>query len=801
MLRLRTLFPYLALLVLTFAAYGPVWRNDFIDLDDEVYITGNPNVKAGLSWKGFAWAWTTTHGNYWQPLSWLSLQLDADLFSTRPLDSEVVLSPAAFHAQNLFWHTASVLLLFAVWQRLTGAPWCSFMVAGLFAVHPMHVESVAWAAERKDVLSTFFGVLCLWAYAGYVEDRTWPRYLGVAGCLLLSLCAKPMLMTMPFILLLLDYWPLGRVAPRGWSVEGNDRPSPSRLRVPPAAVLLEKVPLLLIAGAIAVVTFVLRDRAGSAVSLAELPLSDRLGNALVAYAWYIGRSFWPTHLSAFYLHPLHNWSLSGAVIGATLLVVVSAMACWQVRRRRWLFVGWFWFIGSLSPVIGLSQGGMQAWADRFTYWPHIGLAVAVVWGLAEVIVRVRVPAWAAGAAAALALVGLAVGTWFQVGYWRDTPTLWHRVLAVTEGNHRAHLNLGNDLMERRRYDEAASHYAECVRLLPNSGEYHYRLGSALMILGRYEEAAEQCLEVVHRVPDHVEAWYLLGLARWHEGESEKALRAFRRAVEIDPQSGKSWAMIGKALLRLGQREEARAALHQALQCDPRESDAWHGLGLLALAQGQVREAIEDLTQGVQYGPELVTCHSDLGVALGRAGRWAEAVARQMVAIRQQTNGEEVLAKMGGRPPVQFGVPRLVIFRCRLAYALNRRNERRLAGVAYREAHERHPQWPDDFARRAWTLLTDPDPNRRDPQTAYELASQAVEGVGDPSAQLLDVLAAAEAARGDFAAAARTAQQALDKASAAGDMVLANVVRDHLRLYEQRKPVGATAPERPAAGDS
>jgi tetratricopeptide (TPR) repeat protein len=440
-----------ALLALTAVAYLPLWENDFVNYDDPLYITENPRVMAGLSGPGCRWAWTNSDAPYWLPLTWLSLQCDAHFFSARGPEGEVLLSPAAFHGMNLAWHAAGALLLFAAWYRLTGARWRSFLVAALFAVHPMHVESVAWATERKDVLSGFFGALTLWAYVRYRESPGWLRYLGVAMAFLLSLLSKPMLMTLPLVLLLLDYWPLGRWAP------GRGRAALGRLA-------WEKAPLFALATVCALVTIGAREHNGALASLAQVSLSARLGNALAAYGWYLSATFWPTRLAVLYPHPYQNWSAAQALAGAACLLSITALALWQARRRPWLLVGWLWFVGMLVPVIGLAQGGPQAWADRFSYWPHIGLFVAVAWGLGELADRVRVPRRAWAAAGALVLVALAALTWAQLGHWRNSTALWERAVAVTKDNDRAHQFLSGCYRQQGRLEEAERHLSEAVRI-------------------------------------------------------------------------------------------------------------------------------------------------------------------------------------------------------------------------------------------------------------------------------------------------------------------------------------------------
>ncbi len=445
MSRLSTACLCAALLGLTAAAYGPIWHNDFIDFDDSTYITDNAGVTRGLSWSGVEWALTNQECPYWMPLTWLSFQFDAEVFSARGPDGARVLSPVAFHGENLAWHAANVLLLFGLLLRLTGARGASFLVAALFAVHPLHVESVAWAIERKDVLSLFFGLLTIGAYVRYVERPGGWRLLAVWVAYLLSLLAKPMLMTLPFVLLLLDYWPLRR---------------PVGLR----RLVREKGPLFALAGVLAALTLFARYDHGALVPLTQVSAASRAGNALAAYGWYLSSTFAPTRLAVLYPHPGDHWSPAAALGGAAALLGVTALAVWQARRRPWLVVGWVWFVGALLPVIGLAQGGKQAYADRFTYWPHIGLFIAVVWGLGELAGRLRLPRWLAGAAAAPLVAVLAALTWVQVGYWRDTPTVWEHTVAVTADNLEAQIRLAGYYRTRGDLEAAGPHADEAARL-------------------------------------------------------------------------------------------------------------------------------------------------------------------------------------------------------------------------------------------------------------------------------------------------------------------------------------------------
>jgi tetratricopeptide (TPR) repeat protein len=784
MLRIGTAHWCVALLALTLVAYLPLWHNGFVDFDDELYITTNPQVIQGLTWPGFRWAWTNCHAKYWQPLSWLSLQLDASLFSTDSPDGQRLLSPAAFHGQNLFWHVASVLFLFALWQRLTGARWLSFLVAALFAVHPMHVESVAWATERKDVLSVFFGILTLWAYLRYLEKPGWKRYLGIAAAFSLSLLSKPMLLTLPFVMLLLDYWPLRRMVPGTLPPETAGQPPLAS--VPLRRLVAEKAPLFLLALGIGIVTLAARELSGAAVSLRALPLSARLANAVMGYCWYLSSTYYPLQLAVFYPHPHRNWSILVVLAATATLLAITLLSWGQARQRPWLMVGWLWFAGTLVPVIGLAQGGEQAWADRFSYWPHIGLFVATVWGLAELVGRFRVPALVAGTVGALVLGCLGVLTWVQAGYWRDTATLWERALAATKDNDRAHLNLGKYYMDQRRPDQAAAHFAESVRIEPNSPDGQHLLGIALLSLGQLEKAADHFRETLVRDPKYTNAWYNLGVTRLRQGMADGAIRCFRRVLELEPGSADALAGTGLALWRQGKRQEASQAFQAALRQNPTNAEAWHGLGVAHLVQGDSVQAIEAFAAALRSNPRLVKAYSDLGLAYGRQGQWSQAASCYLTAVQLQDQGEKSLQEMNGRVSTPDAVLDGVMIRCRLALVLNQLGHSQGAIEVYRAALERDPDWPRKFTAKAWGLATDPDVNLRDPRLACELARAAVEAVAEPSASLLDTLAAAHAALEEFPKAVETAQQALNKAMATGDTTLAKAIRDRLQLYQKRR---------------
>jgi tetratricopeptide (TPR) repeat protein len=767
MRRLRPIYCCLLLLGLTLAAYWPVWRNGFVDFDDEWYITTNPHVVQGLNWSSFRWAWTNTRANYWMPLTWLTFQVDASIIPSRSPAGERLPSPAVVHGQNLLWHSLNVLLLFGLLKRWTGATGRSFLVAALFAAHPMHVESVAWAAERKDVLSVFFGLVTLWAYGAYVAKPSWQRYGLVAAAYVLSLLAKPMLVTLPIILLLLDFWPLARLS-------GKNR----RL----GRLVLEKVPLLALAVAIGLATFCAFENTGIAVSTVYLPWPDRLANAATAYGWYLLHTFWPVDLAVLYPHPYHAWSLGATILGACLLVGITGFALRQAQP--WLLVGWLWFVVSLLPVIGLIQGGEQAWADRFCYWPHIGLLIAVVWMLASLTADWGVPAWLGTAAATVAVVGLMWSSIFQVTFWRDSATLWQQAVEVTRDNDVAHLHLGYYYLQHGQLEDARNHFAEAVSIRPEVANHQFMLGVILLAQGQLEYAIEHLQRAVEASPQHAKAWQSLALARMQQGHWSEAARCFREMLALQPDSPEAQTGLGQALWQIGRRQEAEDAFHTAVKLDPQQADAWHGLGQAALARGQTTEAIQDFSKAMQANPQLVQAYSDLGLAFARDEQWNRAANYQREAIQMLDR----IKRQGQKPelPLAEGCSAAVVYRCRLAYALERLGQHQPAQETYRTASEFDPKWPEKFTKRAWQLAT--DANNRDPRLAFELATQALESGGNASADTLEALAAAQAALGRFEDAVKSARQALQRAGATGDTEQARSIREHLQCYEHGRTV-------------
>jgi tetratricopeptide (TPR) repeat protein len=551
---------------------------------------------------------------------------------------------------------------------------------------------------------------------------------------------------------------------------------------------VEKLPLFVLALAVGVITMASRSTRGSVVSLSEVPLRARLANAAGAYGWYLFHTFWPTDLAILYPHRGRDWSVPAALVGGGTLFTLSALALCQAIRRRWLFAGWLWFVGVLVPVIGLAQGGLQAWADRFSYWAHIGLFVALAWGLGELADRSRLPWRVSGALGALILGWLGVLTWGQIGFWRDTPTLWTRTLAVTVDNHAAHVHLGRYYHIHGQLAQAEIHLSEAVRLLPSSPEYRSYLAALLLALGKLEEAAEQACSAV-KVDSHwADAWYQLARTSLRQGKAAIAARHFRKVLELHPTSPEALAGLGQALWRAGKRQEAVGAFQAALERDPQGPDAWHGLGLAYLVEGKLDQAIDALWNALQFRPQMVSAASELGLALGRRGRWYHAIGCHVRAVQLHEQQEAFLAQMNGRVPALDWSSPAVIYNCRLAFALYQYGDHRPADVIYQEARKRDPRWPEKCLAKAWQLATSADENVRDPPLAYEMANQVIQASHEPSATMLDTLAASLAALGRFPEAVQTVQQALQQLPVGREARLAQDIRDHLRLYQQNKSV-------------
>ena len=582
----------LILALVTLAAYWPVSGHDFINYDDPGYVSQNPLVEQGLTWDGITWAMTTTRESNWHPLTWLSHMLDFQVFGPRP---------GWHHLMSVFLHIANSVLLYLVLARMTAAPWRSAAVAALFALHPLHVESVAWASERKDVLSTLFWMLTMAAYVYYVRRPSVWRYVPVFVLLGLGLAAKPMLVTLPLVFLLLDYWPLGR-----FSAAEGARP----LWRTAARRVLEKAPLLALAAASSVLTYLVQERGGSVVSKDYLPVALRLENALTAYVGYLGKAFWPIHLAVFY--PLEQdiplWHL---VAAGALVLGVSAAAVVAARRRPYLAVGWFWYAGTLVPVIGLVQVGGQSMADRYLYVPLTGLAIAAVWGITDLLVRRRYGRPVLAVAAVAVIAACTALTAVQVGYWKDSKTLFEHSLAAIGDNAVAHNNLGMLLADEGKTAEAIQHYRAALALRPLHVDAHNNLGNALHRLGQNDAAEAHYREAIRLNPVHPMAHYNYGNLLTEEGRFDQAIAEYHEALRIHPDDPQVYNNLGNALVQRGRLDEAAACYRAAIRLAPTHARPYYNLGKVLRLQGRPAEAAASLTEAIRFQPTYAKALNEL----------------------------------------------------------------------------------------------------------------------------------------------------------------------------------------------
>jgi tetratricopeptide (TPR) repeat protein len=614
--RRRTLLVGIALVAITLGVYGRAVGHRYVGIDDAVYVTQNARVQEGLTSEGVRWAFTTNHAANWHPVTWLSHMLDAELFGS---------GPAAPHAVNVVLHALTSLLLFLWLDRATRETWPSATVAALFALHPIQVESVAWIAERKDLLSALFWLLSMWGWLAYARRPSVARYLLVAMLFAAGLLAKPMLVTLPFVFLLLDYWPLGRWPHGGGAEMAGPGPTAS-----PRWLVLEKVPLLLLSVGSSVATVVAQRAGGAVVDLESLPLAARVANALVGYTVYLGKTIWPTGLAVFYPHPATYpiWRVAGA---AAILGAIS-VAAWRWRRRRpWLVLGWCWFLGTLVPVIGLVQVGAQAVADRYTYLPAVGLFIMVAWGLAELVEIRGVRARTRSVLAALLLATLAALTWVQLGHWRDAESLFSHATRVTRDNHVAQYNLGLALARAGRIDEAVDRFSEAARIVPEYAEARHNLGTALLAQGRIEEAAVHLGEARRLSPEVPLAHYNHGRALETLGRSAEAAVAYRDALGLRPEWPGALDRLARLLATAGDErvrdpaEAVRLAETAArLTSSSPRPEVLETLGVAYAADGRLGDAIQVWTQAAELaraaGRDALATRIEASARRYRAGR-------------------------------------------------------------------------------------------------------------------------------------------------------------------------------------
>jgi protein O-mannosyl-transferase len=869
----------LVLLLGTVTVYWPVRSYDFLNYDDPYYVTANPHVQSGLRWGNVVWAFTSVHASNWHPLTWLSHALDCQLFGQHA---------GAHHLVNVGFHAANALLLFLILLRLTRAVWRSACVAALFALHPLHVESVAWVSERKDVLSTLFFLLTLWAYVEYADRaeargpkadrnpksesqtqqatgntqhalsvvgpqaRTGPLlYYFLALALFgLGLMSKPMLVTLPCVLLLLDYWPLARL----------HSGTAGRL-------VWEKLPFFALSAVVSVVTCFAQQQEGAMVSLEQLPLVVRSGNALISYVRYSAKLLWPQDLSVLYLHP-HDWPGWQILASALLLAGVLAGVLWRSRRQPYLATGWWWFLGTLVPVIGLVQVGIQSMADRYTYIPSIGFFLMLVWGGGELVGRWR---WRVATSALVVLTALAAcayGTVRQLHCWANSETLFRQALQVNPANYRASNNLGLYLFEHGRIDEAIAYYRQAVQLAPEFDDALDNLGCALVEKQEFSEAL-QCYEASLRSqPRNPQTHNNLGVLLAQQGRLQEACEQFDAAFRLNPSTpgihsnlGRALAAqkkyteaiaqyeaalqlwpgdvaarynLGKVLSEAGKLDEAMLQYQTVLRSDPGHLDARNQHGVALARQGRLQEAMAQFQQVVQANTNHAGAHNNFAKALAAQHQFPEAIEqyREVLRLRpndtqarhdlartlldarqldraiehygqllQQTNSAELHYELGRalsgkqqwtEAEHEFGQtlkldPNAAEAHNQLGKLAQLQSHTAEALEHWRQAARLAPDWPAPLNNLAWVLATDPHPERRNGPEALRLAERAVALAGTNDVSLLDTLAAAYAEAGRFPEAVSTALKAEALLPAPSPPHLKALLESRLALYRSHQP--------------
>jgi len=624
----RPLIICLLLAVMTLAVYWPAIHCDFLNYDDPLYFTSNPHVLTGLTPGNVVWAFTTEHASNWHPVTWLSLMLDAQWFGEGPMGP---------HLTNLLLHTANTMLLFLLLRRLmslrpnqsvgatapqAAATWPSALVAALFALHPLHVESVAWVAERKDVLSAFFGLLSLWAYARYAEEfkvRSSKFKVFFALSLLffaLGLMSKPVLVTLPLVMVLLDWWPLQRVT--SLRSEATARQASDKCQVTGSGdggsemgdvgvatlnrLVFEKWPFLALSAVSCVVTFVVQQKTGAVVALTSYSLSERVANAFVSYARYLGKVFWPASLATPYPHPGH-WPLGLVLFAVVLFAALCVAAVWWRQKFPFVPVGWFWFVGMLVPIIGLVQVGDQSMADRYTYLPLIGVFLVFVWGMGEACVHWRVAKPTAIFFAGFMLAVCALQTRGQLSYWQNSGALFRHALAVTENNYVAENNLGTWLARQGQIADAMDCYRQSLKIKPGNVDALFDLGNAFARLGDWDDAIADYRRALEIAPDQADVLDNLGFALAAKGQFAEAITNFEAALKLNPDSAGAHNNLATVLFRQQRFDEAAQQYREALRLTPDNPQIYANLGDTLVRLGRTIDAVKCYQAALQLEPD------------------------------------------------------------------------------------------------------------------------------------------------------------------------------------------------------
>ncbi|MFA5293261.1 MAG: tetratricopeptide repeat protein [Phycisphaerae bacterium] len=663
----------LSLAIVTFAVFYQMHRFKFITFDDPDYVFENRNIQAGITPETVKWAFTTSHAANWHPVTWLSHMLDWRLFGS---------NAGGHHLTSLIFHIANTLLLFIVLYQMTSATWQSAFVAAMFALHPMHVESVAWVSERKDVLSTFFGMLTMLAYLRYAKKPGIVRYMLIVLTFALGLMSKPMLVTLPFVLLLLDYWPLSRL--------GSKRSL--------FYLIVEKIPLFVMVFVSCTVTFIFQKQ-GGAMSGKRYDFLVRFANAIISYIQYIIKMIWPVRLSYFYSHPGENISVLYAVTAAVILLTVTILILRLAGKHKYLVTGWFWYIGTLAPVIGFVQVGAQAMADRYSYITLTGLFIMIAWGLPELLGKWKYKKNVLVSFAILIIFAMSICTWFQLGYWADSKTLYQHALDVTTDNYTANIHMSESMREQGNLDDSLYYCSQAIRIMPGAVRGHLRMGYLLRQAGRLDESA----------------------------------REYQKCLQARPNDSNALNGLGATLSRQGKYDQAVECLAKALRIRPSYAAAHDNMGHVLAIQGKLDEAVVHLNEALRLNPDFALAHYHLGQVQMQRGEINEAVAH------------------------------------------------------FDEALKLNPDWFEPMNGLSWLLAVSKNNTVHNPDKAVNLAMRACELTDYKNPEILDTLAVAYAATGDFDKAVETVQKALELCKSSKQEDLKKEIENRLALYKAGEP--------------
>ncbi|MCK4752053.1 MAG: tetratricopeptide repeat protein [Planctomycetes bacterium] len=690
---------YVILALVTAIAFEQVRQHEFVSYDDYEYVTENPQVNKGLTRQSIVWSFTANYASNWHPATWLSHMLDCQLFG---------LNAGWHHLVNLFFHIVNTLLLFYVLKKMTSVIWPSAFVAAAFALHPLHVESVAWVAERKDVLSTFFWLLTIAAYIYYANRPSIRRYLLVFLFFAIGLMAKPMVVTLPFVLLLLDYWPLHRLSKR---------------------VLLEKIPLLVLVVISCVITLLVQQRAGS---MEQPPLGYRISNVLVSYIQYIDKMIYPADLAVLYPVVAKKLLLWQPIASFVILVVISAGIIRTAGRRKYLTVGWLWYLGTLVPVVGFVQVGLQSMADRYTYLPSIGIFIIVAWGVTELSAKLPYRKVILGIIGTIVLLAMLVCTRLQVGYWQNNLALYEHALEVTENNYVMHNNFGDALYSDDRIDEALMHFDQALQISPKYTDALNNKGRVFIELGKIDEAIAIFNEVLQLKSDSVQAFTNFGVALKKQDKIDEAIEKWKKALQIKPDYPGANYNIGLAMAQRGQYDAAVRYFNDALTVKPDWPEVLYNLGGIYIRQGKLELAAEQCAEALRLKPDYLKAN----VALAN-----------------------ILVQLG-----------------RIQPALNN----------YYKILQRDPDSIDVLNSIAWILAATGDAKLRNPAEAIKFAQKVCELTNYEDPSLLDTLAVAYASAGRFAEAIETSEKALVLTRFSKQKGLSGEIQNRMKLYKNNQ---------------